>query len=178
MAETNQLSLTISEIEFPVTAPFAEGHVITGPEAKALNQTRKENLGNNFRKVVTKALDDAKTAGTEPNVDELQSAFAKLDNEYQFTFANVAAARTIDPVEREARKIVREQLREQLKAAGQKMSDYDDNQIEEIIDQNAQLPEVVAIAKGIVKARQKSASLAAIDLGLKPAEQPAPMAAE
>lgn len=151
--------LSIMDIEFPVSQPYEAGHTLTEGEAKALNQVRKENLGNNFRKVVKDAIDAAGEGGT---VDEqsLKDQFAKLDGEYQFTIATVSASRKLDPVEREVRNLIKSALREQLasETPPRKLSDLDDEALESILDANMENPDIVKVAKKMVADRQKVAS--------------------
>ena len=43
-------TISISGQAFDVSTPYAAGHTLTEAEAKVLNQTRAENIGNNFRR--------------------------------------------------------------------------------------------------------------------------------
>lgn len=164
-------TLTIKDIEFTVSQPFDEGHTCTAAEAKALNQVRKENLGNNFRKRVDEHL----TNGT-PSLDELQSEFAELDASYVFTIANVGGgSRRLDPVEREARSIARDIIKAELLKAGRRMSDVPEGKTEDEwkdtleaeVERVSQLDVVVAQAKKVVKARSGAAEVALEGLGLQ-----------
>ena len=56
MAESK--TINIYDEEFTVSTPYAEGHVITAAEAKALNQVRAENIANNFRAKIKAAKED------------------------------------------------------------------------------------------------------------------------
>lgn len=170
MAEPRIFS--ILDIEgFSASQPYAEGHVVTAAEAKALNQLRKENLSNNFRSVVAAYKEGVETGqfaeGVPTTEADLLNAFAALDNDYQFTLASVSAARKLDPVERKARTLARTIVKDNLAEQGYKMTEpaegYTDDEwkdfIEEQIDAVAQMEEVVASAKASVKAEQKSAGL-------------------
>lgn len=163
-------TLTIKDVEFTVSQPFDEGHTCTAAEAKALNQVRKENLSNNFRKRVDEHL----TNGT-PSLAELQEEFAKLDAEYIFTIANVGGGtRRLDPVEREARSIARDLIKAELAKANRRLSDVPEGQTEEEwkdaleaeVDRVASLDVVVAQAKKVVKARSGAAEIAIEGLGI------------
>lgn len=169
MPETKNVTILDTE-GFVVTLPFAEGHVCTAAEAKVLNQTRRENLGNNFRTKV-KAFQETGT----PSLAELQEEFAKLDADYQFTLSNATGtSRKLDPVEREARTIARDYIKQQLAAQSRKITeapagvskeDWDDK-VEAEIDRIAATDEVLRMAKDIVKAKSKSAGLQLGELGL------------
>lgn len=166
--ETKTATITILDIEFPLSMPYAEGHVLTGPEAKVLNQTRKENLSNNFRKHVQAFKDGAEGAMSEFDLFE---AFAKLDSEYVFNERTAAAAVKLDPVEREARAIARDLIKQALAAENRKVKDIDPDDYEAKVAEVAAMDEVVAQAKKIVKQKQASAAIVLGNLGnLKPAE--------
>lgn len=187
MAEAKQI--TILEVEFPVSMPFDEGHVCTAAEARALNQTRRENLGNNIRAEVKKYTEQAEGAMT---LEELQAEFAKRDGEYVFTLANSGpAAAKLDSVEREARSIARSLLKDAFGAAGAKLTvvpsaevlasfgitdALTEEQWSDIVEAKltevAGKDEVVAAAKKAVKARQGATAITLEGLGV-----PAPVAA-
>jgi len=149
--------LSILDIDFSVSQPYEAGHTLTDAEAKALNQVRRENLGNNFRGTVKKAQEEAAAAGKDVDVQALQDAFAKLDAEYEFTIREVNARRVFDPVEREARNLVKAELRNAFAAMDppQKFSDLPEEEQERLIELNAGSDEVIAIAKQIVKQKSK-----------------------
>jgi len=98
-------SISIAGVAFDVTAPYLAGHVLNEAEAKVLNQTRAENIGNNFRVDVKKAIE----AGDEASLAAVRAALAQYDADYQFS---MTTARTpIDPIEAEAQKIAKEVLK-------------------------------------------------------------------
>lgn len=104
-------SISIAGIAFTLSAPYAAGHVITEAEARTLNQTRAENIGNNFRKDVKEAQEKGPEA-----LAALQAEIAKYDAEYNFT---MTTARTpIDPIEAEAIRIAKEYVLGKIKEAG------------------------------------------------------------
>lgn len=165
-------TISILDVDFSVSMPYNVGHVCNEAEAKVLNQTRRENIGNNFRPEVKKYQDQAEGA---LSLDELQAAFAELDANYIFTLANAgAASRKLDPVEREARSIAREMLKQALSDAGLKykeppegktQQEWDDF-IETKLDEISAMEDVVKTATKTVKARQGAASITLGDLGL------------
>src|SRR5690606_9743805 len=98
----------IGDHVFPISQPYEEGHTLTAIEAKVLNQVRAENIGNNVRKKVQELLAEGKTA-------EAEALVAEKDREYQFTEAAAGgSSRTMDPVEKEARKIARDAIKAAL----------------------------------------------------------------
>lgn len=158
MAENK--TITVQGEQFEVSQPYAAGHTCTEAEAKALNQVRAENIANNMRSKVKAALDGGEGA---PSLDSVRSDFAKYDSEYEFTLASVGGGRTpVDPVEREARKIARELLKDHLAKTGQgKITELEKNEeakekiaakIAEIASSNEQ---VLDLAKKRVKEQEK-----------------------
>jgi hypothetical protein len=159
--------ISIHEQTFSVSAPYAEGHVITALEAKALNQTRAENIANNFRKRIKAALDNAevepKPEGYE-TLDAVRAALTKYDTEY--TFSMPSSREPVDPVEREAVKLAKESIRAALAADGRKMKDVDEEKLEAAIQKLSEREDIVAEAKRRVKASKKSAENTLADLGV------------
>lgn len=98
-------TISISGETFEVSAPYAAGHVLNEAEAKVLNQTRAENIGNNFRAAVKKALE----AG---NLAEVKQQIAEYDNAYQFSMS--VSRQPIDPIESEAFKIAKEVVKARI----------------------------------------------------------------
>lgn len=171
------VSLKILDTEgFNVTLPYLAGHTINEAEAKVLNQTRKENLGNNFRPKV-RAYEDAIAEGKDPEVslDQLIADFAKLDADYVFTLANAAASVKLTPEEREARSIAKEYVKMQLEAQGLKVNTPPEGHTEEswkdTLEANyeaiADSEEVKKIAAETVKKRAAAKKLALPGLNLE-----------
>jgi hypothetical protein len=105
--------IVIQGLVFPVSTPYAEGHTINEAEANTLNQVRSENLRNNFANQVKKAKEAPKGL-TEEAKAALAEAFAKYDAEY--VFAGKRMSKTpVDPVAREAHKIAKSKILEQLR---------------------------------------------------------------
>lgn len=167
-------NFSILEIDFTASMPYEAGYgPITEAEARVLNQTRKENLSNNFRAQVQAFKDGAE--GALATVEELQAKFAELDAAYIFTIANTGtASRKLDPVEREARNIARDLLKQALVADGLKYKEPPEGTsqedweafIEAKIDEIAAMDEVVKTAKATVKARQGAGKISLAGLGL------------
>lgn len=104
------------KMEFEVAQPYDEGHVCTAAEAKALNQTRRENIANNFRTRVQATLSGEEGAMSEA---ELRKAFSDYERDYVITEAAVGTgAGTMTPLEKESRKVARDIAKAQLSASG------------------------------------------------------------
>lgn len=165
-------TIQIAGVNFEAPFKYATGHVLTEVEAKVLNQTRFENLRNNFASTVKAANEGKEGALT---VDQLPAAFAEYEATYDFaTPGTGGGSRSLDPIEKEAKALATDLIKQALKAKGRSYSapkdasDEDkaayratlDAKIEEIAGRD----EVIAQAKKNVAARSKS--LDAIAAGL------------
>jgi len=108
------VSLTIQGLVFSVPRVYAPGHVLNEHEAQALDQTRRENLRNNFASRIEAKIAELKKAGaTDPKVgdlneEELRAEFQKYVDEYSFAARRTRAP--VDPVLNEATKMARAQV--------------------------------------------------------------------
>jgi hypothetical protein len=117
MSDTTNKEITIQGVAFTVTQPYAEGHVVTEAEAKALNQTRSENIRNNMAKAVKDAKAEHGDTLPEDVLTSLGQAVSEYDKAYVFTLASVGGGRkSRDPVEVEAGKIARAAIMGKLDA--------------------------------------------------------------
>lgn len=104
-------SITIASRVFTVTNPFAEGHVLNGPQADALNQVFHENIRNNLAKKLEGLSDtDAQTKVTE------------YENTYEFGVRTGGGGGPRDPIHTEAMRIAREAVKRGLQRKGVKIS--------------------------------------------------------
>lgn len=161
------MAKTINGMEFEISQPYAEGHQCTAAEARALNQTRSENIGNNTRAKIKEMIENG-----NPEQD-IYDYVSGVDAEYVFTLAGVSASRKLDPVEREANKLARELLKDHLAQSGRKLTvapegmtkeDWEDKVASEV-ERIAALPEVLKAAQKNVDAKAKQASSLAEALG-------------
>lgn len=115
-------TITIQGLNFDVTAPYEAGHTVTEAEAKALNQTRAENIRNNFAKRVKDAKEKHGEELPQDVVNELNAAVSEYDAAYEFTLANAGGGtRVTDPVEREALNLARGAIRAKAKQEGKRI---------------------------------------------------------
>lgn len=142
--------LSIAGTVYEVTDKYAPGHTIDEREAKVLNQTRAENIGNNLRAEFKKRLE----AGEDPNT--FQADVSKYDAEYTFAMGRQGRA-PIDPLEAEIQRVIREALKEQ---GGKKLKEYSAEELDQIYQDNMDNDQVVAEAKKRLKAKQKKATFA------------------
>jgi len=127
--DDNSTKIKIQEMIFTASTPYAEGHSLTALEAKALNQTRCENLRNNFAKTVK----TAKEAGdlTVEQMQDLQAQFSAYDQAY--TFAERKAASAVDPVEKETWKLASKAVMAALRKKGYDPKTVEESKLESMI---------------------------------------------
>lgn len=162
-------TFTIQGIVLSIPQPFAEGHVCLSNEASVLNQTLAENMRNNCATKVEQLETKLKESGiTDPDAikAEAQTLVDLYLAEYKFGVRR-AGGRTLDPVEKEARGMVEDQIKAAIRAEGGKLKDYEDIW-DELIDQTLKdTPAFYAEAKKIVERRAKVGA-SAISLKLRP----------
>lgn len=168
-------SKIIDGTSYMISQPYEPGHPITEVEARVLNQTRGENIGNNVRAKLKEIKETAAKEewGEKKLSNALEKQVAEIDSTYEFTAAAARAGRKLDPVEREANKKARALLKDHLAESGRKLTvppegtsqeDWDeriDNEVERI----AALPEIVEAARQDVEARQSRAEKMANAIG-------------
>jgi len=146
--------MTINGVTVEVSQPYEAGHKITEAEAKALNQVRAENIGNNMRKQVKDALEAAggDAASVQP---DMQAKVAEYDESYEFTLASVGGGSSarLDPLTKECRAIAKNFIVGKLKEQGISQKEY-----LEANGENAIKDKVVALAdhEKIVEAAKKA----------------------
>ena len=147
-------SITIAGKPYNVEARFAEGHVLTANEASALNQTFFENLRNNFAGKAKEGAD--------------QAAFDEYAASYQFG-VRTGGGGSRDPIEVEAMSIARDTVKDMIRKAGKKLSDYSAAAISEtagkLLAHEVKGPEIRELAKKRV-AEMQSAAGQSVDLDL------------
>ncbi len=169
MSKTNTKEITIQGVAFNVSQPYSEGHPVTEAEARALNQTRSENVRNNMAKAV-KAAKEAAGEGN-PLADDVLSSLAmavsEYDDAYIFTLASIGGGRkSKDPVEIEATRMAKAAIMGQLKKAGKKLADVDPDAFKAKVAEVAELPQIVKAATKSVKDRAALAEEALAGLEL------------
>ena len=178
--DSNMKSITIQGQEFEVSQPYTTGHTCTEAEAKALNQTRAENIRNNKAASVKAALKAAgqNEAGEQFELSDealqaLTAEVAEYDANYEFTLASVGGGRASrDPIEIEATKIAKASIVASLRSQGRTLKsvthDEEGNEIEGGADRLAAAIAKVASGEDVIKAARKAVAdrnkLASADL--------------
>jgi len=155
-------TITIQGVEVSVSSPYAAGHVVTDAEARALNQVRAENIGNNLRKQVKDMLAEE---GADPATvkDLFQPIVTEYDASYEFTLASVGGGSTakLSPVEKEARRIARELIGDKLKEMGVTQKAYAEENGEDAL--KIKIAEVAEMEAVLAKAAENLERRAKID---------------
>lgn len=144
-------TITSGGVQITVSQPYAEGHTCTEAEAKALNQTRAENIGNNMRKRIGEIMDSDDLSDDQKS-EAIAEAVAEYDAAYVFSMVAVRSSRSSQsPLEKEARKVAREYIAEQLRAKGVTQKAYKeakgDDAIDLLIEQLIENDKIKAIAQ-------------------------------
>lgn len=152
----SQKTVKIAGALFTLTAPYAEGHSLTAAEAKALNQVRAENIGNNVRK----KIEEMKGEGdwTDATLQTAAEHVASIDASYVFNLTNIGGGKkSADPVEAEATKIAKERVATALKNAGKTLKDVDKDKLAAKVAEVAAREDVMKLARKRVEERSKAA---------------------
>ena len=161
--------ISIHDQTFTVRAPYQEGQSLSAIEAKVLNQTRAENVANNFRKRIKAALEGvALKEGAEiETFDAVKAAMAAYDETYTFAMPSSGSTKEpLDPVEREALRIARDTIKKALADGGRKLKDIEEDKLEAAILALSEREDVVKEAKRRVSASKKVADETLAGLGI------------
>jgi len=149
MADTKEI--TVQGILVEVSQPYAEGHKITEAEAKALNQTRAENVSNNVRAKIKDMIESA-GGDKEKVAAEARKLVAERDAEYEFTLASVGGGATrLDPLTKECRSLAKNYVAGKIKEKGltqkQYTEEHGEDAIKELVAKVAENEQIVKLAK-------------------------------
>lgn len=119
---TPRVEKKIAGILFQVPAPFEVGHITTEATTNMLNQTYKENVGNNFAPTVNKAKEagDPDQAALQVQLDTYVAAYIPGVRP-----AGTGGTRSMDPVTKIAFGLVRTVVVNAIKGKGEKITGPD-----------------------------------------------------
>lgn len=156
---TPKATITIQGLEFAVSTPYTEGHQLTAAEASVINQTRCENIRNNFAGRVKAAKAEAATQRqiaeedvTADMLPDFSAEFQALDQSYEFGVRRVGSGPALNPVDKEARKIARERLMAALKERNVDPKTLPEGALEKKIVEWMSAPEIQKEAQRRLKA--------------------------
>jgi hypothetical protein len=155
-------TITIAGKTFNVPLRYEAGHEINAAEARALNQTFMENLGNNIRRKVKEAIE----AGSFDQ-DAFQAQLEQAAASYEFfgrTGGGGGGGRR-DPVMSEAVEIALGKVKDAIKAKGLNLKDYSAKQLRDLAKQVVDRdPAILELAKQRVEENRATASASLDDL--------------
>jgi hypothetical protein len=160
---TPTMQMSIEGLVFEVAAPYAEGHTVTEAEAKALNQMRKENIGNNVRKAIKDLKGDAEEFTAE-QAEQATAIVAEKDANYEFTLSS-ARGTSKDPLEVMATRLAREAVNTEIQRQGQTVKAYKEanaDKYDELVASVSENPQIIELAKQRIAQRD---ALTSISLG-------------
>ena len=163
--------ISIGGVPVEISTPYLEGHTLNIAEAKALNQTRAENIGNNFRVAMKSALE--KSEGPERDA-ALQTVLAELtayDSSYVFSMSGNART-PIDPIEAEAFRIAKEVVKGKISEKyGVTLKAYfntegNEEKYEAAVEKIAAQEDTIKEAKRRISSKKKLPEFAGEDLSI------------
>jgi len=146
--------------------PYDEGHELTLYESQAMNQTRCENLRNNFASNIQKACKEAKVENAAELSDEvkaqLQHDFETYSEAYEF---GARGSVTVDPVRAQAIQLAIGKVKEALKKKGHRLSEIGADKIKEMAESAVDTkPAFMERAEKIIAMKRLAAEDLAVDL--------------
>lgn len=166
-AQASSHNITIQGLVFPVRQIFDEGHELTGVEAGVMNQTRDENLRNNFAAKIKALMKDkkAKTAGdlTDEDKSTLLKEFPTFEEAYEF--GSRGGAREVDPIRKQAMLFATDSVKKALQKKGHKLSEVGADKIKEMAESAVdKYPKFMEKATAVVAARVEATKELDIDI--------------
>lgn len=151
-------SIQIKHYQFTVSEPFAEGTVIDGPTATAINALRAENIRNNWAKRLAQELDKLPSGESlsPERLRELQAELTVYDARYRFAPRGGLGQRPA-ALAAEARAIAEERVAAQARQAGVEGLVPGSAEFEALVDGQAELPVVQAEARRRIAERRQLA---------------------
>ncbi len=167
-AEASSHDITIQGLIFPARQIFDEGHVLTAVEAGVMNQTRDENLRNNYAAKIKALMKESKVEESsklaDPQLAKLKTEFPVFEEAYEF--GSRGGAREVDPVRKQAMLFATNSVKNALKKKGIKISEVGPDKIKELAEgaivKNPKFMEKAAVA---VAARDEAAKELEIEVG-------------
>ena len=166
-AEAPAHDITIQGLVFPARQIFDEGHILSAVEAGVMNQTRDENLRNNYAAKIKATMKDEKVdsvgALNKEALTQLQSNFPTFEEAYEF--GSRGGAREVDPERKQAILLATDSVKKALQKKGMTLRDVGADKIRDMAQAAIEkYPKFLEKAKEIVAARTLAAAELDIDL--------------
>ena len=167
-AQAPSHDITIQGLTFPARQIFDEGHALTALQADVLNQTRDENLRNNYAAKIKAEMKENKVdtaSGLPPAI--LQALLDKFPTfEEAYEFGSRGGAREVDPEKKQAMLLAVDSVKKALQKKGHNLKDIGTDKIKEMAKAAIEkYPKFMEKAKTIVSARNDAASELDIEIG-------------
>jgi len=111
-------TVAIAGEQFVLELPYAEAHILTAPEAVALNRAFVKNLRSAFVSTITKAKEDETF-----DLEAMQKTFTTFAAGYKFG-SRISGGRAADPLLKVMRTLALAAVKSAIISAGKKVSDY------------------------------------------------------
>lgn len=171
VSDAPKRNIKVQSLFFPASLPYEEGHSLNGNEAASMNQTRCENLRNNFAAKINKACAEYKdekgnpceaSALPEDVKTKLMEQFVAYDEVYEF---GQPGGRETDPVKSQALQLATPKVKAALKKAGHDLKEVGSEKIRALAEQAIEKnPKFMERARIIVDARSEADSELSVDL--------------
>ena len=160
-------TFAVADMEFSCPEPFEEGHTCSDNESSALNQLLIENVRNNMRSKIEKAMKEGKP------VEEIQAQITGYVEGYEFGKRSTGGSKK-DPVDIKAFQIARDLIKKSLKAEGHNLRTVENDNINMLAEQLLEKhPQIRAKAEQIVAIQDEVvSSIEGVVEGAKAADEP------
>jgi hypothetical protein len=119
--------ITIQKRHWTILAPYAEGHVCTAIEAAVLNQTRAENVRNNWATQMKMAAEKEGRVLEQEDLDAYDQAYV-----FGLRKTRTSSGPVLSAVDKEEWKLAKQKVMDTLKAKGYKTGKLTDEQKEKV----------------------------------------------
>ncbi len=166
-ADAPSHNITVQGLVLPARQIFEEGHTLSAVEAGVMNQTRDENLRNNYAAKIKASMKEAKVDRVENLTDEMKkdlvAKFPTFEEAYEF--GSRGGAREVDPVRKQAMLFAKESVKKALQNKGHKLSEVGPDKIQEMAEAAVdKYPKFMEKAEKVVAARDEAKKDLDIDI--------------
>ena len=149
--DSGKNTITIQSYKFDVETRYVEGHTLSENEASALQGLLQENVRNNFAKTIKGLVEENKGQPlNDGQLEKIQKIFTKFVSEYEFGKRRVAAVRSLNPLDKEVKRIATEKLKEILASKGKSWTETPKDQ------RNALIARIIEINPAITQLAQSN----------------------
>ena len=163
--DAQRRDITVKGLILTTALIYDEGHECDEHEARTLNQTRCENLRNNFASEIQKAIDEAKVTSASELSAEVKAQLQRDFDMYAKGYTFEGRGAIVDPVRTQAIQLAMGKIKETLKKKGHRLSDIGADKIKEMAEQAVDSkPVFMERAAKIIEMKRAAAEELSIDL--------------